>query len=144
MVVPGCQVRRAIGWNLVAVLQLYTICISFNDKNNYQFPALLSKSWANMPIWECDLEFWSGYISCGFQSVPEADSVILVRFDPGKVQMLQCVASTLAVRKIQSGPWTFFYLSYMTFVPWSRNKSRQSDKSWIFPHRNIHTVEQSP
>lgn len=59
-----------------------------------------------MPIWECVLEFWSGYISCAFQPVPEADSVILMRFDPGKVQMLQCVVSTLAVRKIQSSPWT--------------------------------------
>lgn len=63
-----------------------------------------------MPIWECDLEFWSGYISCAFQPIPEADSVILMRFDPGKVQMLQCVASTLAVRKIQSSPWSFFCL----------------------------------
>lgn len=50
-----------------------------------------------MPIWECDLEFWSGYISYAFQPIPAADSVILVRFDPGKAQMLQYVASTLAI-----------------------------------------------
>jgi len=62
-----------------------------------------------MPIRECDLEFWSGYISCAFQTVPAADSVILVRFEPGKVQTLQYFASTLAVKdSVQSlGPLLF-------------------------------------
>lgn len=24
-----------------------------------------------MPVWECDPEFWSGYISCAFKPIPD-------------------------------------------------------------------------